>query len=303
MRRLDHRRIYPAASLMGQAGWAEALGPGELTDVLRSTMRDEYAGASDQEMSDALEDVLESMSPAEAFNFGSALSQIGKSAGRLVSDPTFIQIARTAAPIAGGALGTLIGGPVGTALGSQLGNLAANALTARAAPPPAAAVAAVAAPAPSAGAVTPPAFPPPGAAPPVAAAPVPGVPATPPGTIPPTPSPASSVAGGSAAAAQGLVLTQQPDVLRSLLATALGQHGRQRVSGVPAAQVLGLLSQVFGQAAADADALMYLDQQADAAESVLNDAPAGSVRSLYTDLLGADNLEFAEAAEWAGLDR
>ena len=46
---------------------------------------------------------------------------------------------------------------------------------------------------------------------------------------------------------------------------------------------------------------MYLGQQADAAESVLEDAPAGSVRSLYTDLLGADNLELAEAAEWDGL--
>ena len=64
-----------------------------------------------------------------------------------------------------------------------------------------------------------------------------------------------------------------------------------------------MLSQVFGQAAADADELMYLEQQADATESVLEDAPAGSVRSLYTDLLGADNLELAEAAEWDGLDR
>jgi hypothetical protein len=107
------------------------------------------------------------------------------------------------------------------------------------------------------------------------------------------------VAAGSAAAAQGLVLTQQPDVLRGLLATALGQHGRQLVSGVPVAQVLALLSQVFGQAAADADELVYLDQQADATEGVLEEAPAGSIRSLYADLLGADNLELAEAPELA----
>ena len=33
-------------------------------------------------MSDALENVLDSMSAAEAFNFGSALSQIGKSASK-----------------------------------------------------------------------------------------------------------------------------------------------------------------------------------------------------------------------------
>jgi hypothetical protein len=111
------------------------------------------------------------------------------------------------------------------------------------------------------------------------------------------------VAGGSAAAAQGLVLTQHPDVLRGLLATALGQHGRRRVSGIPIAQLLALLSQVFGQAAADADELMYLEQQADATESVLDEAPAGSVRSLYTDLVVADNWEIAEAAGWGGVDR
>ena len=81
----------------------------------------------------------------------------------------------------------------------------------------------------------------------------------------------SSVTGGSAAAAQGLVLSQQPEVLRSLLATALGQHGRQQVSGVPVAQLLTLFSQVIGQAAADADQLMYLEQQPDAAESAVED--------------------------------
>jgi len=111
------------------------------------------------------------------------------------------------------------------------------------------------------------------------------------------------VAGGSAAAAQGVVLTQHPDVLRALLATSLGQHGRQQVSGIPNAQLLGLLSQVMGRAAADADELMYLEQHADAAEGVLEGAPAESLGSLYTDLVGADNQELAEAAEWDGVDR
>jgi hypothetical protein len=111
------------------------------------------------------------------------------------------------------------------------------------------------------------------------------------------------VAGGSAAAAQGVVLTQHPDVLRGLLATALGQHGRQRVSGIPVAQLLALLSQVFGQAAADADELMYQEQHPDAAESVLEDASADSLRSLYTDLVVVDNREIAEAAGWDRVDR
>jgi len=286
---------------MGESGWHEGLEAEELADVLRSTMREEYADASDEEMGDALETVLDSMSPAEAFSFGSALNQIGKSASRLASDPAFIQVVRTAAPIAGGALGTVIGGPAGTAVGSRLGTLAANALPGGAVPAAAAAAPVAAAPVP--GAAPPPGISPPVAAQPVAAAPVPGVTATPPPEVPPAvPRPASSVAGGSAAAAQALVLTQQSDVLRSLLATALGQHGRQQVSGLPAAQVINLFRQAVEQAAADADELMYLEQQADAAESVLEDAPAGPVRSLYSDLLGADNLELAEAAEWDGLD-
>src|SRR5439155_22447650 len=138
---------------------------------------------------------------------------------------------------------------------------------------------------------------------------VPLAPAAPPAAPPPPVAPppaappaASPVAAGSAAAAQGLVLTQQPEVLRSLLATALGQQGRQTVSGIPVAQVLGMLSQVFGQAAADADELMYLDQQPDSAESVLPDAWAESADALYADLVGADYQELAEAASWEWRD-
>ena len=81
-----------------------------------------------------------------------------------------------------------------------------------------------------------------------------------------------------------------------------GSTARQTVSGVPVAQVLGLLSQVFGKAAADADELMYLGQQPDAAESVL-DAADDSADLLYADLLGADNLELAEATGWDWPDR
>jgi hypothetical protein len=326
MERLDRVGIYPAAgALPGGTSWAETLEAEEFGDVLRSAMREEYADASVEEMGDALVNVLDSMSPAEAFNFSSALDRIGKSASRLTSDPTFIQIARTAAPIAGGALGTMVGGPVGTALGSKLGSLAVSALPARAAspsagakpvaaapvpgtaampppgmPPPAAAAPGVVASLPGAAAMPPPGMPPPAAATPVAAPPEPGAARTPRSEIPLALGPASSVAGGSAAAAQCLVLTQHPDVLCCLLATALGHHGRQQVSGLPVAQLLGMLSQVIGQAAADADELMYLGQQADAAESVLENASASSVLSLYTDLLGADNLELAEAAGWYG---
>jgi hypothetical protein len=293
VRRPDDSGAYPVASAFaGETGWAEVPGTNELADALRSALRERYADASDEEVGDALADVFDSMSPAEAFNFASALHRIGKSAGQLVSDPAFVAVAQTALPVLGGAAGTMIGGPVGTALGSQLGSLAAGALPARparlAAPAPATAPPTAVASALSA---------PPAPAPP-------GPPAVSPLENPPLPSAsAPQVKGGSAAAAQGLVLTQQPDVLRSLLATSLGEHGRQTVSGIPVAQVLALLSQVFGKAAADADELMYLGQEAGAAESIPADAPADSADWLYADLLGADNLELAEVADWDWLDR
>jgi hypothetical protein len=294
-----------ARDLAGEDGWfedlgAEDLGAEDLVDALRSTMREEYADASDEDMGDALMNLLGSISPAEAINFASALDRIGKSGTELASDPTVAAVAGAALPVLGGAAGTLAGGPAGTAAGTMLGGLAASALPASAAPPAATATPVAAAPAPSTAMAAP--GPPTAAAIPFAAAPEPGAArVTAPVIASPSPRPASEVADGSAAAAQGLVLTQHPDVLRGLLATALGQHGRQQVSGVPVAQVLELLSQVFAQAAADADQLMYLKQAGDA-ESVFDDVPAGSLRSLYADLLGADNLELAEAAEWDGLD-
>jgi hypothetical protein len=316
VRRLDDSGSYPSlGGLMGDMAWAEVMGPEELADVLRSTLRQEYASASDKEMGDAVESVLDSLSAAEAFSFGAAFKQIGNSVGQVTSDPAFAQIVRTAAPIVGGAVGTAIGGPLGTALGSQLGSLAAKALPPQAKPPaaPAPPIPPLAPPTPAPAAALVPAAPSPG----VAAAPPPELPpsatsslavrgpsaTTAPSDIPlPAAGRASPVAGGSVAAAQGLVLSQHPDILRGLLATAMGQYGRQEVSRVPVAQLLTLFSQVIGQAAADADELMYLEQQPDAAESVLEDAPVGSIRTLYADLLGADNLELAEAVGWEGLD-
>jgi hypothetical protein len=276
VRHLDDRYLYSASDV---ADWADGPDTADLADALRSALDEGYADASGEAMDDALANVLDSMSPAEGFNFASALNRISKGAGQLVSDPTFAAVAQTALPIIGGVAGTAIGGPVGTALGSKLGSLAASALPARPGPAPAPAPAA-AAPAPS-----------PVATP--AAAPAPAVPSA----------AASPVTAGSAAAAQGLVLTQQPEVLRSLLATALGQQGRQTVSGIPVAQVLGTLSQIFGKAAADADELMYLRQQPDSAESVSADVYGDSADALYADLLGADNQELAEATGWDWPDR
>jgi hypothetical protein len=291
--------------------WAEAPEAEGLADALRSSLDDKYVAASNEQMNDALMEMLDSMSPAEALNFGSALGRIGKSASQLIADPTFRQVASAALPIVGG----LVGGPVGAGLGSlAAGALAGPAPTAaapRSAPAPARATpvsAPAAAPAAAPG-PTAPVSPTLGvsslaaAGPAVAAipsAPAPVVPAIPPSATAPSLPP--SVAGGSHAAKQCLVLTHQRDVLQALLATALGQHGRLEVSGIPVARLLAMLSEMFAQAAADADELMYLGQQAEPADSTAENDLAGSFPSLYRDLVGADDLEIAEAARWEELD-
>lgn len=242
----------------------------ELADTLRDVLDEAYSDADPEDLEEALAEVLESMSPAEAFNFGKALKQVGRSATKVAANPLFKQVAGTALPIAGGAVGTLLGGPVGTALGSSLGNAAAGALgggrPARRGGGAAGGLSALTR-----------------ALPGIARA----VPA---------------VAGGSAAAAQGLVLTQQPDVLKSLLALSMGQHGQKAVNGVPVAKVMNMLSSVFGQAAADADELMYLSGGEGFAESgeMAYDADTDESyggRELYTTLLDADNAELADAME------
>ena len=60
---------------------------------------------------------------------------------------------------------------------------------------------------------------------------------------------------------------------------------------------------MFGQAAADADELMYIRQHPDATESMADDVAADSADSLYADLLGADNVELADVAGWDWPDR
>ena len=155
-------------------------------------MRNEYANASSEAMSDALGNVLDSMSAAEAFNFTSSLNRLGKTAGQVLSDPTFQQVARAALPIAG----TLLAGPAGAALG----NLAASALP-QPAQPPTAPRPAAGAPAPSAPTLGPAALPPPTPA----VAPEPSPAALPGPVAPVRPSP---LAGGSPAAAQALVLAR-----------------------------------------------------------------------------------------------
>jgi hypothetical protein len=240
----------------------------DLAEILREALLEDYADATADEMDEALSSILDSMSPAESFNFAKALRQIEKGAAKALSDPLVGQIAATVLPVAGGAVGTLVGGPAGTALGSTLGTAAAKALPAR--PSPA------------------------------------GRPKTPGSALVPTQPPTTSpVSGGSAAAMQGLVLSQQPDVLKGLLALALGEQGRKSVNGVSVGSMMNLLSSVFGQAAADADELLY---GAEETPQYLLDAddygyadpaiPAHRARALYSVLMDAENQDLEEAADW-----
>ncbi|MEU8365252.1 hypothetical protein AB0C27_55480 [Nonomuraea sp. NPDC048882] len=202
------------------------------------------------------------------------MRQIQRDAGQTLANPLVGQGVRTALPVGAGTLGTLIGGPAGTAIGSQLGTLAAGALPQAGKPGKVSGLS-------SAGGGTP------------------AVPPIPVGATPEAGVARPAVADGSAAAAQGLVLTQQPDVLKALLALSMGQHGARQVGGIPVASVMNMLSSVFGQAAADADELAYLDGEGlDGGEfgesgGEYAEPAFGTGRSLYTAFMDAENEELA----------
>jgi hypothetical protein len=102
---------------------------GSYAEVLGEVLSDEYEDADPEDLDDALTEMLESLSPAEAFGLTKAMGQIGRGADRIVSDPAFGKVVAGALPVAGGALGTAVGGPVvGTAVGTKLGMAAAKAL-------------------------------------------------------------------------------------------------------------------------------------------------------------------------------
>jgi len=104
VRHLDERYFSPDADM---ADWVDEPDAAELAEALRSALDEGYAEASDEAMDDALANVLDAMSPAEGFNFASALNRISKGAGQLISDPAFVAVAQTALPIVAGAAGTL----------------------------------------------------------------------------------------------------------------------------------------------------------------------------------------------------
>jgi hypothetical protein len=239
----------------------------ELTEVLREALHEKYEDASPEELEEAFFNILDQMTPAEGFNFTSALRQISKTGQAVLKDPVVGQIAGTALPVAGGALGTVVGGPVGTAIGAKLGQAATQAFPGakkRATP----------------------------------TAPPPTVPATPAPSQPALPTPQA----GSTAAAQLLQLTQNPVMLQSLLALALGSHGKGSIPITPGGQpvqpgpLMSLLGQLAGQAASDADQLLWESEETPAylldseGRYVADPAvPEDHAEALYEALLTAEN--------------
>jgi hypothetical protein len=243
----------------------------DLAESFREGLHENYQFAPSEDIEYALFNVMETMTPAEGFNFAKALSQIGKAGQQVLQDPTVSQIAKTALPVAGATIGTIYGGPIGTAIGGQLGQAAASAFSGK--PASAAKPAAV-------------------AKPPQAKA----VPASP--------------QAGSTAAAQLLQLTQNPDVLKSLLALALGSQGKQSIpvgqrdQKVQLGAVMNMLNALTTQAASDADELMRESQDTTAylrdneGEFLVDPyVPEERAQALYAALLNAENqrLTFAEA--------
>jgi hypothetical protein len=254
-----------AAYLDEEAGRAD---DANLSEVLRTALHEDYADALPEELEAAFDNILDVLSPAESVNFVKALRQIEKGASRTLADPWVGQLARSALPVAGGAVGTALGGPVGTGAGSALGNAVAKALPAGARP---------------------------------------GTPAAARTAIPAHPgiSPAAPVPAGTQlpAAALALMLTQSAPMLCGLLAGALQEHGRQTIDGKPVGELMSTLSEIFAEAAEAADELYYAgDENAgDPAESdtyLAADpvAPADRARELYARLVAAENERLAEAA-------
>lgn len=204
-------------------------GSDSLAEALGEILNDSYAGANMDELHDVLDEIQESLTPAEAFNFRKALRAAAKTGTQILKDPMVGQIAQTALPIAGGALGTMIGGPAGTMVGAQLGQVAGSAF---------------------AGAQQAHATP---ATQPTVGRPV----ATPMTAAQPQASPLG--ANGSPAAAQLLQLLQNPAVQKGLLALAMGSQARQTVrageSEVPVGSFMNLLNTLSAQAAQDAVSL------------------------------------------------
>lgn len=191
------------------------------------------------------------------------------------SNSTVGQILQQGLPMAGAAVGTIYGGPLGTALGGAAGNYAAQAFTVK----------------------------PKGTKRPSRPKNItrPSAPVVRPKKTSPN--------GGSTAAAKLLQLTQNPDVLKSLLALSLGKHGKQEIKtdksgkNVKVGAVMNLLSTLLGEAVDDADELARTGSQSsylyDSTGKFLVDPTSSEQRAglLYESIVGPDYVNYTTEHE------
>lgn len=275
----------------------------ELAEVLRDAVHENYQHAAPEEMEEALFNILDQMTPAEGVNFTSALRQVGNAGQKVLKDPTIGQIARTGLPIAGATIGTIYGGPMGTAVGGKLGQAAGQAFSGgkkgQGIPS-----------APSMTPTTSPQGEPTGIATgsnlrQAATQPFSGEKKEQGMATVPSTTTQSSPQSGSTAAAQLLQLIQNPVMLTSLLALALGSHGRKSIplgkegQSVQPGELMALFVKLASEAASDAEQLLWESDETPAylldseGEFVADPAvPEERAEALYEALLAAENQAF-----------
>jgi len=102
--------------------------PIELIKGFRKMLQEKFRHFSLEELDDSLNDVLDTMSPEEEFNFGKVLGEVGKGGKKFLQSKELGDIGRTVLPAAGSVVGTIYGGPAGTAIGGKLGQAAGQTL-------------------------------------------------------------------------------------------------------------------------------------------------------------------------------
>ena len=207
-----------------------------------------------------LSGLLARLSPADAENILSGFKDVGQNLQRFATSKEVKGFVRTAAPIAGGVVGTYFGGPMGTQFGAQLGGMAGRAVTGGGLPTGAQARQV------AQGAVQ-------GAVHGAVHGAVQGaMPAL--GIVPPQGDPTA----GSTAAAQLLSIIQNPALVSSLLSLTMGANGAATVpvggggTQVPVGAMMNLVGTLANQAAEDADAILLTSEADSAPEYLLNES-------------------------------
>lgn len=195
--------------------------------------------ATPEDVESWLGEAMSQLTPLERESVGNALRDLGRWAR---NQSAIRDIAGKALPTVGTIVGTAYGGPVGAAVGGQLGQIAGQAVAGR-------------------------------------------KPSTEPPSMPPTEptqptgaAPGGATVSGSQAAGQLAHLIQNPAFLTSLLALAMGRHGRasvpvgERGTEVPHGAFMNLLSSLAGRAAQEAEMLSMPDESEETAPSYLLDS-------------------------------